>query len=238
MRSGELSFPFLLKRYSGCAYSSSVAQLILTRLYDLLSFAFIMAFSLVNLMDRGIIKSSWILGSVLCLLLAFPVVIFSLQLIYRRGNQPNSDNLVRFKKLSFLKPIFFRVKTFLKRIFQELLRYGDIILHLKLLGYSLLIWLVLFLIFWKVLLLAGIQMSFSEVVVGSSLANLTQLLPLNTVGNIGTLEAGWVLGFTMLGFDSRQVFAVGLLMHTVVIVAAGLYAFISWVFLLPRTRRS
>jgi uncharacterized membrane protein YbhN (UPF0104 family) len=80
-------------------------------------------------------------------------------------------------------------------------------------------------------------MSLSEVVLGSSLANLTQLLPISTLGNIGTLEAGWVFGFTLLGFDSYRMLTAGIVMHVIVILAAGVYGVLSWVGLSVRSAK-
>ncbi|WP_250125042.1 lysylphosphatidylglycerol synthase transmembrane domain-containing protein [Chroococcidiopsis sp. CCMEE 29] len=234
IRSGELSLPILLKRYSNCTYSSSVAFLVLTRLYDVLALAIIVFLAAAVLIYRGVIEPFWLFVFISALLLA--MLLISLLILCVRTRNPRQrqnaiNNLAIAKVPLFLKQLFFNFKTFGSNLYHEFLIYKGILLHLRLLSYSVSIWLALFLLFWRVLQLVGFYVSFSEVVLGSSLANLTQLLPINTLGNIGTLEAGWVLGFTMLGFDSYKTLTAGIVMHVIVIVAAGTYGIVSWIVL-------
>lgn len=234
IRSGELSLPFLLKRYSSCTYPSSVALLVLTRIHDALALAFIVFFGAAFLIYQGRIEASWLFVSISVLLLAMLSISLLIIWFRTRKNRPIQSNLNSLKLIKlplFLEQYFLNLKTFVSNLYYEFLSYRGILIHLRIFVYSILIWLVLFLLFWRVLQLVGFYISFSEVILGSSLATLTQLLPINTLGNLGTLEAGWVLGFTMLGFDSYKTLAAGIVMHVIVIVAAGVYAILSWITL-------
>lgn len=233
MRSGELTLPWLLKRYSNCSYSSSVAQLILTRLYDLISLGFLVTISLLILVNQKIIQIDLMLGWFLLLIVGLGIVGIFFKFIYSKKQEKIIPSIL-INLIRWIDKNIPQFSHFMKNLSHEFFQEKDIILHLKIMTYSISIWLVLFVIFTRFLWLSGIEISFAQVIVGSSFTNLTQLLPLNTIGNVGSLEAGWVLGFALLGFDSGQVFAVGLLMHTVVILAAGFYAFLSWVLLLQR----
>ena len=54
-----------------------------------------------------------------------------------------------------------------------------------------------------------------EAVFGSALAILTSLLPISAFASIGTLEAGWVLGFSVFGVDKELALATGAGLHIV-----------------------
>lgn len=54
-----------------------------------------------------------------------------------------------------------------------------------------------------------------EAVFGSALAILTSLVPISAFASIGTLEAGWVLGFSVFGVDRELALATGAGLHIV-----------------------
>ena len=64
--------------------------------------------------------------------------------------------------------------------------------------------------------------------IGSAIANLTQLLPINSLGSIGTLEAGWTAGFHLAGLPVEVGVATGLLMHSFVILYLFLITGLFW----------
>ncbi len=64
---------------------------------------------------------------------------------------------------------------------------------------------------------------FAEVVFGSGLAMLTSLVPLSAFASVGTLEAGWVVGFGVFGVGRELALATGAGLHVVQLVnVAGL----------------
>ncbi|PPS40920.1 lysylphosphatidylglycerol synthase transmembrane domain-containing protein [Chroococcidiopsis sp. TS-821] len=235
VRSGELSLPILLKRYSSYPYISSVASLLLTRIHDALALGTIVASGVGFAVINGRIASDW-LNLLILVLLAIALLAGSFTLLISR-NQQLAQAWQGIATSGRIGRLLFKLKTLIKNFYQELLIYRDAALHLKLFSYSILLWLTIFILFWVVLQSLGFSMSLSEVVLGSSLANLTQLLPVGTLGNIGTLEAGWVFGFTLLGYDSYRTLTAGIVMHVIVILIAGIYGVLSWVSLFISSAR-
>ncbi|MUL36687.1 lysylphosphatidylglycerol synthase transmembrane domain-containing protein [Gloeocapsopsis dulcis] len=233
VRSGELSLPLLLKRHSNYPYISSVASLLLTRIHDALALATIVCIGVGVAVLQGRIASFW-LSSLVLILVAIALVI-GLFIFITKNQQLARKSRERVTAYKGINKIFIKVNTLIKSFYNELLIYRQLPLHLKLFSYSILLWLAIFILFWVVLQSLGFSMSLSEVVLGSSLANLTQLLPISTLGNIGTLEAGWVFGFTLLGFDSYRMLTAGIVMHVIVILAAGIYGVLSWIGLSVRS---
>jgi hypothetical protein len=56
---------------------------------------------------------------------------------------------------------------------------------------------------------------FPEAAFGSSLAVMTNVLPLNALAGFGTQETGWVLGFGLLGVEHDLAFRTGVSVHLV-----------------------
>ncbi|TDJ74860.1 MAG: flippase-like domain-containing protein [Planctomycetota bacterium] len=81
---------------------------------------------------------------------------------------------------------------------------------------SLPVWLLVYL-FYAILArgfgLAGL--TFAEAIFGSSLAVLSNLLPINGFAGFGTQDAGWVFGFTFLGVDQKLALESALAFHLV-----------------------
>ena len=73
------------------------------------------------------------------------------------------------------------------------------------------------------------SISVSETVVASFLASVAAFLPINGIGGFGTTEAGWTLGFTLIGMDKNTALISGLvsnLMSFVIICVFGLISFL------------
>jgi len=81
------------------------------------------------------------------------------------------------------------------------------------------------------MLAAGFELSFRQTVVGSTFANITQLIPINTLGSFGTLEAGWTLGYALIGIDAKQALTAGFVLHLLVFSFLIFSAFPSWIWL-------
>jgi len=88
---------------------------------------------------------------------------------------------------------------------------------LRALPLSLLVWAGVF-VFYAILARGfGLpaEIGLAEAAFGSSLAVLTNLLPVNALAGFGTQEAGWVLGFGLLGVSRELSFSTGVGVHVV-----------------------
>lgn len=57
-----------------------------------------------------------------------------------------------------------------------------------------------------------------QAIFGSALAILTSLIPMSAFASIGTLEAGWILGFSLFGVDKDLALATGTGLHIIQLV--------------------
>jgi uncharacterized membrane protein YbhN (UPF0104 family) len=66
---------------------------------------------------------------------------------------------------------------------------------------------------------------------------MSNLLPINVVGNIGTLEAGWTAAFVALGMPVDIAAATGLASHLWSLLFAAGYGAIGWLVVTRRASR-
>ncbi len=81
------------------------------------------------------------------------------------------------------------------------------------------------------MLMSGVEISFSQSVIGSSIATVIQLLPVNVFGSFGSLQAGWTIGFVMMGVDAKTALMTGLILHLIVIAILAMTACPAWLIL-------
>jgi hypothetical protein len=76
-----------------------------------------------------------------------------------------------------------------------------------------------------------------RVVAGSAAASVANLVPVNLVANLGTLEAGWTAAFTALGVPVEDAAASGVAAHLWALLFAGGYGAAGWAAVALGTRR-
>ena len=103
---------------------------------------------------------------------------------------------------------------------------------------SLVMWAFLWALAGFLLAAMGHRWPAAEVVAGSAAASLSNLLPVNIIGNLGTLEAGWTAAFTALGVPVSVAAATGLASHLWALIFAALYGAIAWLVLTRRGPRN
>ncbi len=89
---------------------------------------------------------------------------------------------------------------------------------------SLLTWGALYSLFYVTVLAFGVQIDFIRSVIGSTGGVLTNVLPINSFGSFGTLEAGWTGGFILVGLSHQEAIVTGFGSHIIDFAASALLA--------------
>lgn len=89
-------------------------------------------------------------------------------------------------------------------------------------------WAALWSLAWFLLVAMGYRWPPMEVVAGSAVAALANLLPFNLVGNLGTLEAGWTAAFVALGVPVELAAATGFASHLWALLFAAIFGAAAW----------
>ncbi len=101
---------------------------------------------------------------------------------------------------------------------------------------SFMMWMSVWLMTWLLLRAMGLEWELIKVSAGSALASLANILPINLIANIGTLEAGWTAAFTALGYPLEQAAASGISAHIWALVFVTVYGVAAWIGVLLTTR--
>jgi uncharacterized membrane protein YbhN (UPF0104 family) len=89
---------------------------------------------------------------------------------------------------------------------------------------SMLVWGALYAFSFVTIHAFGVDISFLQSVAGSTGGVLTNVLPINSFGSFGTMEAGWAGGFVLVGMSPQDAITTGFGNHIVNFVAAAVIA--------------
>jgi uncharacterized membrane protein YbhN (UPF0104 family) len=100
---------------------------------------------------------------------------------------------------------------------------------------SFFVWLTTYVMFYVVMWSMEVKLSFTENVLASSAAVVTNFLPVNGLGSFGTLEAGWAAGYMLVGVKVDDAIISGFIMHLIVVMVGLILALISVFYLKKNT---
>jgi glycosyltransferase 2 family protein len=205
-RTGELAYAFLVKRAGTAGLGESLFSLLLLRILDstmvVILFAAALAFHQgTYLGDRtiGLLAASGVaLAGIVMILFLVPMLRLGLRL--GRWVLSGLKLAHRARVSALLQKIGEAVETFAEAQRSTLLQISSL---------SLVQWLLTFGAFHALMLAFGIPVTLSQTVLGSTAAVVTSFLPIGGIGSFGTLEAGWALGFVLVGLDKEVAISSG-----------------------------
>jgi uncharacterized protein (TIRG00374 family) len=224
---GEFSYPYFLNKISGMNVTEGLASLIASRVYDFFIIMMILLF--VTIGFQGLFKVNPFL---LILFIAFLIGFIFFAFFYmsrflswfsnilgKISNWIGSRN-VRFvlwiqRKMSEMAEDFYAIKA-RKTYFPVSLT-------------SLASWVMIFLTFYAYMKGFGIEISFTKMILGSTVGIIANALPISAIGNWGTLEAGWAVGFLMVGLSKEKAIATGFGVHIIIFIVCAVISFFCWV---------
>lgn len=227
-RTGELSYLYLLKKFHAVKGSESLASLTISRLGDLIAILlfFLLGTFFVQDLPKPVHTALWYfsLFIIVCIAALLLAIFFKLHI------KAFFESLLCFIGLGGNKKI---------TMFQHAL--GDMLDFIKAtkgkglfaaLLYSILQWLLMYSFTYTLMQAFGMEASIFQVFVGSSLALISSVLPMQGVLGFGTTEGIWTVVFLLLGFEKTITIASGFGVHIVSLV----YAFLLGLFGLWKMR--
>jgi hypothetical protein len=214
-RSGELSYIYLLKKLHHKNASDGAATLILSRLLDLISIS-ILFFASVILAGELPGEISGLLSAIA--LSAALVVLLFMALIYGgRAFVVSVERLAARLDLNRLRLIRLSIDGMKEaecRI--AAVRNREVFLFSFLL--SLLVWTSQYLMYYVLMRGLGMELSFALIVLGTTFAIFTSIMPVPSIGSFGVYEGLWTISFVALGFPKETAIATGFAIHIIFIV--------------------
>lgn len=234
MRLGELSLPYLLKRWGEVPVTHSAALLLWVRLSELMALALTTCCALLSLAWRSELLNgvdipplalSCACGLILALLgaslrYARSAIERASASLLRAGEQRGWGELTRLMRR-------------LEDGRQELPKLS-ISSALLLCGLSVSIFITQLALFECVLLSCGwSELGWEGLVIGSAATHLSGVAPLPTIGNVGGHELGWVMGFRWVGVPHEVTLISALLSQLYTLALALLWWLLSYFLPLP-----
>ncbi|WP_018248104.1 lysylphosphatidylglycerol synthase transmembrane domain-containing protein [Orenia marismortui] len=227
LRLGELSYIYLMKNMHDIDVSESTFAILYVRLYDLLSTVSIfIIFSLIILSSSiNVYIYLLILGLLLTILLLFPKIINIIYNLLQNKGLPNFIEKFISKE---------RILSNIENVYKLNKKANSIKNIMKMFTYSIGVWSCFYIIFYFLIIDFGYNINLSKVILGATFSNLTSILPVSGLGNFGTMEAGWTLGFMMMGYPKNIAIMTGFGVNLFTFSSILIFGSISIIILLLR----
>ncbi len=225
-RLGELSYVYLARRTQGLSFGHGLASLLIARLFDLLAIGLLYllaALPLLGQLPSENLVYLWATAGTTTL-----VVVILAALATRSASLCGVVTDLLERPLLARLPGRSRYVRLVKNIERNLGWGGGSVRQGNLLLTSLAVWLSTFGMQFFVLLSLNVSVTFWHTVIGATFAALTSILPVNAIGNFGTLEAGWTAGFVLVGMDPSLALTTGFATHLLTLAYPIMFGLPAW----------
>ncbi len=232
---GELSYPYLLNKFSRMTITEGMASLIASRVYDF--FIVLMIFLFASIGFQHFFQINFLFVVLLCIfLIGMTLLLFfyMTDLLRLFSNLMGGMSLRTGSKES--KP-FQWIQRKIHEVAEDFYAIKARKTYLSVTVTSLVSWIMIFWTFHALLRAFRTEVSFLSMVFGSTVAVIANALPISGIGNWGTLEAGWAAGFLMVGVPKEEAIATGFGVHIVIFMICAIMSFFSWATLTLRRQK-
>ncbi len=217
VRSGELSYVYLIKKIHGRSAGEGLATLILSRIFDYILITSLFFISFIFLRDLKMISVNVILLGI-----AFMVLLLFLLIWFLYKGRSSFHLLEKF--FGAFRIDQHRVGDYVLRKCDETAQCIENLHETKqrmwypLIISTLGVWLSIYTMNFVLIMAMNIQLTYIAVIFASTFAILTTVLPVQGLGNFGTLEAGWTIGFVAVGVSRDIAISTGFIYHFIIIL--------------------
>ncbi|GEM_PF-604071 len=230
-RTGELTFPYFLGRFHKVQLPSAFSSLFLARVSDMLALGSLFLAGLVAVGFPGEKTLALVVPALMAILFFSPKLLARILPLIQKCSRfkIRGWRLQRKAQGSEPPPSLGSLESFSQEIQEQWKGRRMAMANLL----SLVIWGVKFLAFYLLALEMtrplGYPLSYWKVVVGTSASELTTVLPIHSIGGVGTYEAGWTGAFILMGMARGEAVATAFLFHMTLLlfsVVLGLPAYL------------
>ena len=219
-RTGELTLVYYLKTLGNAKISKGLHVLLVTRIYDFIIVAAFFVGSVALYYGR---KSSPALVAAGVGFLLFSIaVLFYLKHIIRWGM--DFFNLTMRALGLEKKKLVMKFNEKMEPVVREFVEYDTLKEVPVLVLTSVLVWSVLYVFAYVTILAWRVEINFLLSIAGSTGQVLANVLPINSFGSFGTLEAGWAGGYMLAGMKRQDAIATAFGYHIINFIASGFIA--------------
>jgi len=214
LRTGELSYIYLVKKTGNVRLSQTIASLIIARLFDFIAICLIFLFCVLLMRDipQLFLSVLYIVGLFVFLFLCVLALFFVYKkiLIKALWRVIEKAGLSRFKYINL----------FMSKL-EELLHAFSVIKTSKIvlvLFFSIMSFILSCLLGALLLFASGYSFPLLNISLGVIILKLTTILPINGIAGFGSSEGIWTLVFIPMGMDKESAIITGFVIHIVNLV--------------------
>ena len=228
-RTGELAVPYFLERYRGRDPGEVLVKLVWVRFVDLFVLIGVFVAS-VTLFSTGVQQrmDANVTAAAAVLLGLIAVFVFTFGFWFSLAVAV-AQRLARAAGLADNKLVRL-VLTKLEQALVGMASLGPRRIAIIVL-WTVATWVFQYAIAGFIIAAFGIEIDIAGLAVGMSVAQFAAAIPVASIGNIGTHEAGWVVGFTWVGLGRADAVLTGLAAQFATLVFAALLAVPCWLYL-------
>ena len=221
-RTGELTFVYYAKKLANLEVAKGLHALLIIRLFDFIVISVILVTSLLVYYGREASQILLFFGifflilSIILLLNLKHLIIFSQKIFLFLTRKFNIDK----------KSLIIKINDKINEIVEEFNTFDTKKVIPLLTLTSFLVWGALYSLFYITIIAFGVEIPFLLAVVGSTGGVLSNVLPINSFGSFGTLEAGWFAGFVLVGMTDQNAIVTGFGYHLIVFLASAFIALV------------
>lgn len=224
-RTGELTFVYYLKKIGNVDISKGLHILVVTRIFDFIVISAFFICSLVLFFGAKTSIALVVLGVIFFIVSI--VTLFNLKWLVIWSGKLFHITTARFKLQD--RPFVAKVLGKIDIVVEEFSSFKAGRLAPMLALTSMLTWGALYFLFFLTIRSFGIDIGFIQSVAGSTGGVLTNVLPINSFGSFGTLEAGWTGGFLLVGMNEHDAIFTGFGYHAISFFASALIALVCFI---------
>ena len=225
-RAGELAYAVLLKKHGLGSAGRGIAHLAFTRFQDM---AVVGTIALLGIAFTGTSAYgfSFYVGSGVIICISLACLIFLANMLGLAG-----------ALIHKVVPVFpGKAKEALRRLSLHLEEAGKQVSalspqsRLTSTAITVALWAAAFGVMYYSMLAIGLSTPLGMLMLAGSITIVASFIPVGVVGTFGILEAGWVIGFSGSGATQEEAVAGAIVYSFSTLVAAGMFAFPSWLAL-------
>jgi uncharacterized membrane protein YbhN (UPF0104 family) len=229
-RLGELSLPFLVKKFTSRGLVSGSLSLVVVRLYDAVSIALL---SMLSLLVVGS-QFSPVVRNILWLFSLLVIAVFLaafryLDLILLFAARITCTCVRMLGR--FGRDWVCRLEDAAGRMAVEINSFNGVQKYFFLPASSIVVTVANYVLFYCAMIFMGIDIGFFKNML-ASLGELASTFLPNTLGSFGTMEAGWAAGYVLCGVSKTDAIATGFVMHGIVLLSGLVISVAGLVYLL------
>jgi uncharacterized protein (TIRG00374 family) len=220
-KTGELSYIYLINKYHDRTIGEGIATLLIARIFDIISIAalFLVSFVIViHSLTTNMTAVYWVI-----LVLGLFIVLLFIFLKKSRSFLKAGVKLCSHIGIEKTRPVNFILKNGEETIAAlEIARTTKDYSFITIFLLSLWIWGCIYAFTTLLVIAMHIHAGLPAIVFACTFAFMTVILPVQGIGNFGTFEAGWTLGFISIGVPPELAVSAGFSFHIINILFIGI----------------